>query len=266
MMKDVQSEKDQRRVALKYVGVDEIRWPLQLRDKQRGVQHTVAKVRLAVDLPQDTRGTHMSRFVECLQELEYLELGQEERVLDLLKEHLQAESAMMRLEFPYFLQKAAPVSGKVAPMDIDCVFTAEKRDKFSLKVRADIPIQTLCPCSKEISERGAHNQRAVARMEVLAGEMVWLEELAEMADRQELVSPRTRYASEWVWASMKPGVTRQPVASIRSASGAEISPMAAILSPSTSTSARRTAAPIPSITVPLAISVFIPYSCRFPSF
>lgn len=183
MMKDVQSEKDQRRVALKYVGVDEIRWPLQLRDKQRGVQHTVAKVRLAVDLPQDTRGTHMSRFVECLQELEYLELGQEERVLDLLKEHLQAESAMMRLEFPYFLQKAAPVSGKVAPMDIDCVFTAEKRDKFSLKVRADIPIQTLCPCSKEISERGAHNQRAVARMEVLAGEMVWLEELAEMADR-----------------------------------------------------------------------------------
>lgn len=182
-MKDVQSEKDQRRVALKYVGVDEIRWPLQLRDKQRGVQHTVAKVRLAVDLPQDTRGTHMSRFVECLQELEYLELGQEERVLDLLKEHLQAESAMMRLEFPYFLQKAAPVSGKVAPMDIDCVFTAEKRDKFSLKVRADIPIQTLCPCSKEISERGAHNQRAVARMEVLAGEMVWLEELAEMADR-----------------------------------------------------------------------------------
>jgi len=182
-MKDVQSQKDLRNVALKYVGIDELRWPLQLRDKQRGVQHTVAKVSLAVDLPRDTRGTHMSRFVECLQELEYLELGQEERVLDLLKEHLQAESAMMRLEFPYFLQKVAPVSGKVAPMDIDCVFTAEKGEKFSLKVRADIPIQTLCPCSKEISDRGAHNQRAIARMEILAEEMVWLEELAEMADR-----------------------------------------------------------------------------------
>lgn len=182
-MKDVQSQKDLRNVALKYVGIDELRWPLQLRDKQRGVQHTVAKVSLAVDLPQDTRGTHMSRFVECLQELEYMELGQEERVLDLLKEHLQAESAMMRLEFPYFLRKAAPVSGKVAPMDIDCVFTAEKKEKFSLRVRADIPVQTLCPCSKEISERGAHNQRAIARIEILAGEMVWLEELAEMADQ-----------------------------------------------------------------------------------
>ncbi len=182
-LRDVQSEKDVRNVPLKYVGIDNLRWPLQLKDKKRGVQNTVAKVRLAVDLPQDLRGTHMSRFVECLQELEYLELGQEERVLDLLKEHLQARSAMMRLEFPYFIQKSAPVTGKVAPMDIDCVYTAEKGEQFSLKVRVEIPVQTLCPCSKEISDRGAHNQRAIARIEILASEMVWLEELAEMADR-----------------------------------------------------------------------------------
>lgn len=182
-MKDVQSEQDLRNVPLKYVGIDDLRWPLQLRDKKRGVQNTVAKVRLAVDLPKDLRGTHMSRFVECLQEMEYLELGQEEKVLDLLKEHLQAERAMMRLEFPYFIQKSAPVSGKVAPMDMDCVFTAEKGETFSLKVRADIPVQTLCPCSKEISDRGAHNQRAIARIEILADEMVWLEELAEYADK-----------------------------------------------------------------------------------
>lgn len=182
-LKDVQSEKDLRQVPIKYVGIKNLRWPLQLRDKNKGVQHTVAQVQLAVDLPQDLRGTHMSRFVECLQELEYLELGQEERVLDLLKEHLQAKRAMMRLEFPYFIFKDAPVSGRSAPMDIDCVYTAEKGEDFSLKVCAKIPIQTLCPCSKEISERGAHNQRAFAKIEILACEMVWLEELANLADK-----------------------------------------------------------------------------------
>lgn len=182
-LKDVQSEKDLRNVPLKYVGVKNLRWPLRLRDRQKGIQHTVADVQLAVDLPQDLRGTHMSRFVECLQGLDYLELGQEEQVLDLLKEHLQAKKAMMRLKFPYFLQKAAPVSGKTAPMDIDCVYTAEKGEKFSLRVRADVPVQTLCPCSKEISDRGAHNQRAIAKIEILADGMVWLEELAEWADK-----------------------------------------------------------------------------------
>ena len=182
-MRDVQSEKDVRNLPLKYVGIKDLRWPLELRDKVRGDQHTVARVQLAVDLPRDLRGTHMSRFVECLESLDFLELSSIEHVLDMLRNHLQAQRAMMRLEFPYFLRKAAPVTGKVAPMDIDCVYIAEKGEKFTLRVRAEIPIQTLCPCSKEISDRGAHNQRAVAKIEILSGSFVWLEELAEYADR-----------------------------------------------------------------------------------
>ncbi len=181
-MKDVQSEKDLRCIPLKHVGIKDLRWPIELKDKQHGTQHSVAKVTLAVDLPHDMRGTHMSRFVECLQSLGPVGLNEIEGILDKLKEHLQAEKAFMKLEFPYFITKKAPVSGMIAPMDIDCVYRAEKGKEFKLKIEAVIPVQTLCPCSKEISAYGAHNQRAFAHIDIEANEMVWLEELAQVAD------------------------------------------------------------------------------------
>ena len=89
---------------------------------------------------------------------------------------------ILQLNFPYFIYKTAPVSGQRAPLDIDCVYTAEKDEQFSLRISAEIPIQTLCPCSKEISAYGAHNQRALAKLEIRSAEMVWLEELAAIAD------------------------------------------------------------------------------------
>lgn len=181
-MKDVQGEKDLRRVPLKHVGIKDLRWPIVLRDREKGTQHTVAKVTLAVDLPHDMRGTHMSRFVECLQTLGPVGLSEIETILDTLKSRLQAEKSFLQLEFPYFLTKSAPVSGQTAPMDIDCVYRAEKDDTFRLRVGAVVPIQTLCPCSKEISAYGAHNQRAFAKIELEAHEMIWLEEIAAIAD------------------------------------------------------------------------------------
>ncbi len=182
-MKDVQSEKDLRRIPLKHVGIKKLRWPVELRDREHGVQRTVAEVTLAVDLPHDLRGTHMSRFVESMVQLGPLGLNEIEMLLDKLKENLQAERAVMRLAFPYFINKKAPVSGMIAPMDIDCVYEAEKGQSFRLTVEAVIPIQTLCPCSKEISAYGAHNQRAFAKLKIEASEMVWLEELASIADQ-----------------------------------------------------------------------------------
>jgi len=182
-MKDVQSEKDLRNIPLKHVGIKNLRWPIELLDKEKGSQHTVARVTLAVDLPHDLRGTHMSRFVECMESFGPISLAGLESLLDRLKEHLVAEKAFMKLEFPYFLRKAAPVTGNIAPMDIDCVYVAEKGANFKLKVQAEIPIQTLCPCSKEISSYGAHNQRAFAKIVIEAKDMVWLEELADMADK-----------------------------------------------------------------------------------
>ena len=183
ILKDVQSEKDMRNVPLKHVGIKKLRWPIVLRDKSKGTQSTVATVTLAVDLPKDMRGTHMSRFVETMTGLESLGPNDIERLLDQLKLHLDAERAYMKLEFPYFLTKYAPVSGKAAPMDMDCTITAEKGKDFFLHICAVVPIQTLCPCSKEISSYGAHNQRAWARLEIKSNELIWFEDLAEIAEK-----------------------------------------------------------------------------------
>ena len=176
LLKDVQSEQDSRNIPLKHVGISDLRWPLVLRDRQKGEQHTVAAVSVAVDLPKDLRGTHMSRFVQCLQKLDVVNLSALEEVLDDLKESLLADRAFLKLEFPYFIQKKAPVSGLLSVMDLNCVFTMEKGEKFTQRVEVQVPIQTLCPCSKEISVYGAHNQRAVASLEIEAGEFVWIEE------------------------------------------------------------------------------------------
>ena len=163
-LRDVQSEQDSRNIPLKHVGISDLRWPLVLRDRQKGEQHTVATVSVAVDLPKDLRGTHMSRFVQCLQKLDIVNLSALEEVLDDLKESLLADRAFLKLEFPYFIQKKAPVSGLSSVMDLNCVYTMEKGTRFTQKVEVQVPIQTLCPCSREISA------------------YVWIEELAEMAD------------------------------------------------------------------------------------
>ena len=109
-LKDVQSEQDRRNIPLKHAGIKNLRWPVTLKDKERGEQHTVAQVSMSVDLPHDLRGTHMSRFVEVLQQLGTLSLDSLEGVLDSLKEHLQAEKAFLELRFPYFITKQAPVA------------------------------------------------------------------------------------------------------------------------------------------------------------
>ena len=160
-MKDVQSQTDMRRIPLKHVGIKNLRWPVILKDKEQGEQHSVATISLAVDLPHEIRGTHMSRFVECMQTVGAISPNGLEEVLDTLKTHLQAEKAFIRMEFPYFIYKTSPVTGQRAPMDLNCVLTAEKQDKFKLRIMAEVPVQTLCPCSKEISDYGAHNQRAL---------------------------------------------------------------------------------------------------------
>lgn len=181
-LKDVQAEKDGRNIPLKHVGIKDLRWPLRLKDRKQGEQHTVADVALAVDLPKDLRGTHMSRFVQCLKKLGPVNLKALEDILDDLKESLQAERAFMRLEFPYFIYKKSPVSGLESPLDLECVYEVEKSDRFSMVVSVKVPVQTLCPCSKEISEYGAHNQRAVMDLKIKTDEFIWIEEIAEMAE------------------------------------------------------------------------------------
>jgi GTP cyclohydrolase I len=182
MLKDVQGQEDLRHIPLKHVGIKDLRWPIILKDPQNGVQHSVAVVSLAVNLPHEQRGTHMSRFVESLNSLGPISPHDLEQVLDLLKEHLSAKKAMIDLEFPYFIKKQAPVSGKCGYLDISCHYHAEKEDRFQLDVGVDVPIHTLCPCSKEISKYGAHNQRAYARIVIRSLKTVWIEELVKIAE------------------------------------------------------------------------------------
>ena len=183
MLKDVQAQQDLRHIALKHVGIRNLRWPIVLADREKGTQHTVAEVALAVDLPQEQRGTHMSRFVECLKQVGAIRPHELEEVLDHLRQKLEARKALLEFSCPYFITKKAPVSGIESYLDVDCHFRAEKGETFSLEVGVDVPIHTLCPCSKEISKYGDHNQRAWAKIRIRSTQPVWIEELVEMAEK-----------------------------------------------------------------------------------
>ena len=183
-MRDVQSERDARNIAIDKVGVSGISWPVTVMDRENGTQETVAEVSLSVMLPRDYRGTHMSRFIELLAAQEKnITLHNMRALLAALKEKLSADEAHAVFEFPYFITKTAPVSGSKGRVRYDAIVeTSLRGDNFDIATTLIAPIQTLCPCSKEISEYGAHNQRAHAKISVRMEGLLWLEELAEMAD------------------------------------------------------------------------------------
>ena len=183
-MRDVQSERDQRNVTIDKVGISSVSWPIQVLDRTNGTQDTIANVSLSVCLPRDYRGTHMSRFVEVLSAQEkQVTFHNMDNLLQMLKERLNADEAHAVFDFPYFITKSAPVSGARGRVRYDVNFSASmKGNDFDLITELIAPIQTLCPCSKEISEYGAHNQRAHARIAARMNTMVWIEELAEIAD------------------------------------------------------------------------------------
>ncbi len=183
-MRDVQSEADTRQLAIDKVGISGISWPITVPDRDCGTQDTVAEVSLSVSLPHDYRGTHMSRFIEVLSAQEKgVTFHNMEMMLHGLRDKLKARDAQAVFRFPYFITKFAPVSGARGRVRCDVEFNAALRgDEFDLVTAVDVPIQTLCPCSKEISDYGAHNQRANAKIEVRLASFVWLEEFAAIAD------------------------------------------------------------------------------------
>ncbi|EYE89377.1 GTP cyclohydrolase [Fervidicella metallireducens AeB] len=181
-MKDVQNEKDIRNVQLKKVGIKNLKWPIVAKDRTDGVQHTVAELALSVELPHDVRGTHMSRFVEIMSKHNVVSPKDLEVMLDELKEKLEAEVAHCTVVFDYFVKKPSPVTGIVSPYDVKCTFDAEKGEKFKFTMEVAVPVSTLCPCSKEISEFGAHNQRATVYIKVEMNKMIWIEDIVKIAE------------------------------------------------------------------------------------
>ena len=175
---DIQASPDERRIAIDKVGVRSVRYPITLRQRDGGEQTTVAEVDMLVSLPHHQKGTHMSRFLEVLNEYARpLTPDCIALVAKTIKERLEAEDAHLTLSFPYFIEKAAPVTGAKGLMDYRVTFdaTCNTHDDFVIRVRA--PATSLCPCSKEISEYGAHNQRCEVEAAVRAEGGMWIEDL-----------------------------------------------------------------------------------------
>jgi len=167
-MPDMQQSPDERRIAIDQVGVKDIRYPIVVQDKYRERQYTVARVNMYVDLPAHFKGTHMSRFIEVLN-LYHGEISVDniETILTEMKSRLGADRAHLELDFPYFIEKRAPVSGARGLLEYQCRMVGTLSDQFDFMLEARVPVTSLCPCSKEISERGAHNQRSLVALDNL---------------------------------------------------------------------------------------------------
>lgn len=185
-LKDTQNERDTRQISIDRVGVRGVRYPIVVSDKEQRTQSTVATLALMVDLPEQYKGTHMSRFVEALHEhRRYLDVHSAVRLPARLLRKLPAQRARVEIEFPFFRLKKAPVTGMEGMMDYDVRFVidAERNQPGTFTLTIKVPVTTLCPCSKAMSEHGAHNQRGVVTYSVrFSGTAVWIEDLIDLVE------------------------------------------------------------------------------------
>ncbi len=182
-MLDVQNAPSPVSVDIDRVGVRHFQFPLVVRERDHGRQHTVAWVEMGVDLPARFKGTHMSRFVEALQDWSgVLDYGGLKHLLADIKARLEAQKAWISFQFPFFLEHASPSTGSLARMDYQCRVSGEFQGRellFNLEV--EVPVMTVCPCSLAICEQGAHSQRTMVRIKTQTRGLVWLEDLIELA-------------------------------------------------------------------------------------
>lgn len=181
---DIQNSQDHRNIPIDKVGVRGVKYPIVVLDRAKERQHSIGNFTLTVDLPRQFKGTHMSRFLEVLNEHEgEISVQKLPELLAQLKDRLNAEKAHVEVRFPFFMVKKAPVSGKEGMMEFTCGFNAEANGGFHVEMFVEVPVATLCPCSKEISQYGAHNQRGIVTVRCMAREHVWLEEIIEMIEK-----------------------------------------------------------------------------------
>ncbi len=208
---DLQNQTDTRKISIDKVGVKGIRYPIVVEDRSQKEQHTIADLNIYVHLPHYRRGTHMSRFIEVLNNYhtEVL-IGKLDEFLSELKERMKAEAAYVEIRFPYFIKKHAPVTKAASLLGYDCFFAASYADSYQLWIGVEVPVTTLCPCSKEISEYSAHNQRSLITIKVNYRQFVWLEELIDLAEKHAscdiyplLKRPDEKYVTEKAYRNPK---------------------------------------------------------------
>lgn len=179
---DIQSLSDKRNVTIDKVGVKGVRYPILVDDKADKKQHTVADIDIYVELPHQHRGTHMSRFIEVLNKFHNKLISNLEEFLIETKKALDADKAYTNIRFPYFIRKKAPVSKIESLLSYNCFFKASYDTDYNLKIGVEVPVTSLCPCSKEISKYGAHNQRSLVTVEIEFDDFIWLEEIIELVE------------------------------------------------------------------------------------
>ncbi len=184
-MIDIQNQPDFRNIPIDKVGIKGLKYPVKVMDKIRGTQTTVADISMYVDLPHQCKGTHMSRFVEILnQSRNRVSLESLTATLGDMKTILGAESSHIEISFPYFIEKTAPSSRYKGLMDYTCSImgSSDKDNNTDIILKVAVPVTSVCPCSKEISEYGAHNQRGEVLVSTRFSKLIWIEDIVDIVE------------------------------------------------------------------------------------
>jgi GTP cyclohydrolase IB len=211
LVEDVQNRADTRQIPINRVGVKDINHPVRLKDRSTGDQHTVANFNMYVNLPHNFKGTHMSRFVEILHREREISVESFGAMLAEMTDRLEAEAGHIEMSFPFFVMKKAPVSGVESFMDYKASLIGEiKNGKTEMWVKVVVPVTSLCPCSKKISDYGAHNQRSHVTIKAKLREHMWIEELIQIAESEAscelwgiLKRPDEKYVTERAYDNPK---------------------------------------------------------------
>ncbi len=185
-IEDVQSTPDKRQLDIDQVGIKSIKHPIIVKDKTGGAQHTVANFNMYVHLPHNFKGTHMSRFVEILNENDKeLSVESFEGILRAMLKKLESVSCNLEMVFPYFIKKTAPISGVKSVLDYEVSFFGKIiNGSYTNTTKVVVPVTSLCPCSKKISDYGAHNQRSHVTVTIEANDFIWIEDIINIVEKQ----------------------------------------------------------------------------------
>ena len=211
-IEDVQSSADTRQIAINKVGIKDIRHPVRVKDRSEGEQATIANFNMYVYLPHNFKGTHMSRFVQILNTHEReITLDSFKVMLEEMAERLESSEGHIEMSFPFFVNKKAPISGVESLLDYHVTLLGQIKDGVSdISVKVIVPVTSLCPCSKKISDYGAHNQRSHVTLTVRMDEFVWIEELIDLVEAEAscelfglLKRPDEKYVTERAYDNPK---------------------------------------------------------------
>ena len=184
-MIDTQNQPDYRNIPIDKVGIKGLKYPIKVLDKTMGLQSTIAQISMYVDLPHHCKGTHMSRFVEILHLFRtQVSLESITNILEDMKKILGAKSSHIEITFPYFIEKQSPATASKGLMDYTCsiIGSSNGRKNTDIVLKVAVPVTSVCPCSKEISDYGAHNQRGEVLVSTRFKKLIWIEDIVTLVE------------------------------------------------------------------------------------